>query len=209
MTEPGWPQLSFPAAEAEYIRKTYQDANVILEYGSGGSTVLAAQMPGKLVISVESDARWSRRLQQVLDAGLPSQGIVHHVDIGPTGAWGRPLGPDQWQRFHRYPMDIWSQPFFRHPDVVLIDGRFRPACFAAVAVMCTRPVTVLFDDYADRKAYHDVEKICAPDKMIGRMAIFSLKPGDLAREQFGGMVSLFSRASYHGGSSRVYDAITD
>lgn len=41
----GAPALSFPPAEAEAVRRAYA-AEVVLEYGSGGSTVLAAAMPG-------------------------------------------------------------------------------------------------------------------------------------------------------------------
>ncbi|EPX78549.1 hypothetical protein thalar_02341 [Litoreibacter arenae DSM 19593] len=34
-----------------------------MEYGSGGTTRLAAQMPGKLIFSVESDLMWALDLQ--------------------------------------------------------------------------------------------------------------------------------------------------
>ena len=48
------PELTLPEAEAALLRETYDRAGVILEYGSGGSTVLAAEQPGKTVPSVES-----------------------------------------------------------------------------------------------------------------------------------------------------------
>lgn len=41
-----------PPAEAEALRMAYEEAEVILEYGSGGSTVVAAELPGKHVTSV-------------------------------------------------------------------------------------------------------------------------------------------------------------
>lgn len=32
-----WPELTLPDAEAKYLRRTYRDASVILEYGSGST----------------------------------------------------------------------------------------------------------------------------------------------------------------------------
>ena len=156
----------------------YAQARVILEYGSGGSTLHAARQPGKYVISVESDRMWAIRLQNRIDAECtPSPVVVHHVDIGPTGDWGRPLDTTHWARFHRYPTHVWAEPFFRHPDVVLIDGRMRAACFVATFLRISRPVTVLFDDYAGRAAYHVVEQLAPPLRLIGRMAEFIIEPG--------------------------------
>ena len=60
---PQRPVLTLPPAEAEALRAAYAIADVILEYGSGGSTALAAEMPGKTVFSVESDAAWLAGMQ--------------------------------------------------------------------------------------------------------------------------------------------------
>lgn len=173
----GMPELTFPEDEAACLERLYASARVILEYGSGGSTVLAASMPGKYVISVESDRDWAIDLQRRIDqAALPSPSVVWHVDIGTTGRWGRPVDDTSWQKYHRYPVSIWSEPFFRHPDLVLIDGRFRAACLVAVALRITRPVTVLFDDYVSRPSYHVVERVTQPVRTVGRMAEFRLQP---------------------------------
>ena len=40
---PRRPDLTFPAPVAEAVRAAYAQAECILEYGSGGSTVLAAE----------------------------------------------------------------------------------------------------------------------------------------------------------------------
>lgn len=172
-----WPELTLPEAESSYLRKAYQEARVILEYGSGGSTVFAAQHPGKLIFSVESDRQWASALQRQLDeADLPSPAIVYHVDIGETGAWGRAKDDRAWRNFHRYPTAIWSEGFFRQPDLILIDGRFRAACFVNSCLHARQPVTILFDDYRDRKIYHSIEILQKPAEMIGRMAVFHIKP---------------------------------
>lgn len=183
MVKPGtaqgtdWPKITLPLAERELLTRTYQTARVILEYGSGGSTVLAAQMPETLTFSVESDQAWACDLQRKFDGSdLPSPPILYPVDIGRTGRWGRPVDDGKWQNFHRYPLSIWIEPFFRHPDVVLIDGRLRPACFVATCLHITKPVTVLFDDYVNRPSYHIVENLVKPVETVGRMARFVIRP---------------------------------
>jgi hypothetical protein len=56
------PELTLPEAEAATIRAAYERAGVILEYGSGGSTVLGAEL-GKRVLSVESDKAWAQMMR--------------------------------------------------------------------------------------------------------------------------------------------------
>ncbi|MFC0342491.1 hypothetical protein [Paracoccus niistensis] len=194
-----WPQLSFPRLESERLREEYSKANIILEYGSGGSTMLAARMKDKLVFSVESDRRWAQRLQQVTDnPDLPSQAILHYVDIGETGEWGRPKNETMWRHFHRYPLSIWTSPYFRQPDVVLIDGRFRPACAVATFALTAKPVIVLFDDYLDRLSYHGIESFVKPVEMVGRMAVFEVLPGQVILSDLPMIMDLFSHVTIDG-----------
>lgn len=194
-----WPELSFPPAEADFLRQEYERASVILEYGSGGSTILASEMPGKRVFSVESDRAWAMRMQARIDELAPaSPASIHYFDIGPTGEWGRPLGKENWPLFFRYPIDIWEKTYFRHPDVILIDGRFRPACLAAAGMMCQRPVRVLFDDYAERPLYHVIEQIFHRGDMIGRMAVFDVVPGQVSLQDFPRIMRFFAHITYHG-----------
>lgn len=194
---PEEPVLSMTEDEAAPLREAYQKARVILEYGSGGSTMVASRLPGKLVFSVESDALWAQRLQHAIDArDLPSPAILYPVDIGPVGAWGRPVDTREWKRFYDYPAKIWSEPFFRHPDVVLIDGRFRAACLAVTRMKITRPVTVLFDDYKGRPAYHEVEALVGKPEMKGRMAVFQVAPATPSAQDGEWLMRLMTQASY-------------
>lgn len=180
-----WPPFDFPPAEAEMLRASYAAADVIMEYGSGGSTVYAASLRGKRVFSVETDRDWTLRMQSRIDRDGVALATVVHADIGPTGKWGRPTDPAAWPRFLSYVLGIWDAPYMRHPDVVLIDGRFRAACMLAALARIQRPIRILFDDYADRKPYHVVEEYARPVKLAGRMAVFDVVPelipaGDLA-----------------------------
>jgi hypothetical protein len=169
--------LTLPDAEAAFLRDHYARASNILEYGSGGSTVLATTL-GKRVISVESDKDWAARLAaELLRVGYPS--VLHHVDIGPTKEWGRPRDASGAARYHRYALSVWDRPDLGEPDLVLIDGRFRAACLAAVMLRARRPTTVLFDDYVPRRYYHAVERLARKEETIGRMARFTVTPGPI------------------------------
>mgnify|MGYP005990199705 FL=1 len=158
---------------------------------------MASEMHDKLIFSVESDRNWAHNLQHYIDSqDLPSPAIMHFVDIGPVGAWGRPVDSKEWQKFHRYPLEIWDQPFFRHPDVVLIDGRFRAACLAITCLKIQRPVTILFDDYEGRPLYHHVERLIGKPQMVGRMAVFEVEPAPITSQNITDMMSLMTQATY-------------
>ncbi|MDP5346992.1 MAG: hypothetical protein NWQ32_01190, partial [Paracoccaceae bacterium] len=148
------PELTLPAAEAEVLRAAYAQAEVILEYGSGGSTVMAAEM-GKRVTSVESDQAWAQMMRDWFAAN-PPKGQVSIVwsDIGPTKEWGHPVDDSAWKQFPAYPLAVWDRPDLAHPDVVLVDGRFRMGCALATAYRITRPIPLYYDDYANRPRHH-------------------------------------------------------
>ena len=173
---PTMPPTMPPEAIAE-LTQAYQAASVILEYGSGGSTRLAAQLPGKTVFSVESDLDWLRDMKAWLDAEARAATVhLHHADIGPTGKWGIPTDEKSFRKWPGYPNVVWDRPDFIHPDVVLVDGRFRLACMLTVLARITRPTVMLVDDYAMRPAYHRFESLQKPRRFADRMARFDLTP---------------------------------
>ena len=188
-------EITLPPEERAMLEAAYAGVDVILEYGSGGSTFVALDKGAKAVFSVESDPDWAARIASVLAQRYPGRGVhVHPVDIGPTKAWGWPRNDRAWRRFHRYPLDVWDRADFRHPDVVLIDGRFRVACFLTVLLRATRDLVVLFDDYGGRPDYHFVETFARPVAMAGRMARFELRPQSLPREHLTQIIAHFQKA---------------
>ena len=171
------PDLTMPEAEAEVMRAAYAAARVILEYGTGGSTLLAAEMSGKTIFAVESDRRWLSMMRGWLAAHPGASPVhLHQADIGATRRWGHPRNETRWRQYADYPLGVWERDDFLHPDVVLIDGRFRVGCFLATILRITRPVTILFDDYLPRLAYRAVEEWFAPVAITGRMAQFQVSP---------------------------------
>ena len=182
--------LTFPKAEADYLRGQFTAGRSILEYGSGGSTVLAATA-GCRVISVESDRDWAARMAEHL-ASISAEAHVHYADVGPTGDWGAPTGPHGFRKYHAYALSVWDRPDLHAPDLVLIDGRFRAACLLAVMLRATRPTTVLIDDYAPRAHYHAVETLARKEEMIGRMARFTVTPGPIPPEMMTTAIGWFT-----------------
>lgn len=176
---PSLPVLTFPKVVAAFVRSTYASARTILEYGSGGSTFVAASQPGKRITSVESDPDWANRMREIAAAhDLPSSPTILHADIGPVGAWARAVDHQRLDDFIRYAQCGWADMGLDHPDVVLVDGRFRAACFMTAYLCAERPLTVLFDDYIKRSEYHVIERLCKPTRMVGRMAVFVVRPED-------------------------------
>lgn len=173
------PTLTLPEAEAEYLKAAYSRAGCILEYGSGGSTVVAARLGHVQLFSVESDADWARNLQGwIAREGIGARATIWHQDIGRTREWGHPA---QYRRadalrYYRYANEPWTRLGGHRPDIVLIDGRFRIGCFIATAANIRKPTRILFDDYANRPHYSFVEQIAPLVERVGRMAIFDLKP---------------------------------
>ncbi|PTN03344.1 hypothetical protein C8N32_103187 [Rhodovulum imhoffii] len=190
------PELTFPEEVRSVVEETYARAQSILEYGSGGSTLLAARL-GRKVRAVESDAAWAEQMTACLAREAPgADARVLHCDIGRTGKWGRPLNARNMEAFYRYPLEVWDGEDFSPPDVVLVDGRFRVACFCTVLMRIENPVTVLFDDYETRQGYHRVEKLQRPVRRIGRMAVFEVTPGKIPPQDLTWVTGSFFKTTY-------------
>lgn len=190
------PFLTMPDAEADALRAAYTSARVILEYGSGGSTVVAAEMAGKHITSIESDRKWARMMKRWFAENPPADKTEVNViwsNIGPTRAWGQPKDDSDWQKYPNYPLGVWQREGFRHPDVVLVDGRFRIGCVLATLYNITRPVTLMIDDYARRSWMQKVEEFTGPARRVGRMGMFDLKPTPVPGDKLLQIVKYMSR----------------
>jgi hypothetical protein len=180
--------MTFTQKCNEFVQKKYGKATTIVEYGSGGSTLLAAKL-GKKIITVESSNAWLiELLGSAAHQELSGNIIPLWVDIGPTGNWGVPETETKWKNWQNYPLAPWKycQENKIKPDLVLIDGRFRIACFLATCASVQRETIILFDDYEGRSHYHVVEKICDErvckkiDVIDNRMAVFKVQPNMLS-----------------------------
>ena len=63
-----------------------------LEFGTGGSTILASKYVGESVTSVDSSKIWQTKVAQLCAAaGTHVVPVMVHVDIGPIGDLGYPI----------------------------------------------------------------------------------------------------------------------
>jgi hypothetical protein len=175
-----------PEGNAEFER-SLKSCRRYLEFGAGGSTVMAARM-GKAGVSIEGDPHYARDVRRKLK-GIPNQIELIQVDIGRTEQWGfpqdrRPTEQNvaKWAQYVSTPFEKPADAFF---DLVLIDGRFRAACALRViseARQHNASVRILVDDYHNpedpRQYYQVIEQYALLARFAGRMAVFDVAPGD-------------------------------
>jgi hypothetical protein len=155
----------------------------VLEFGSGGSTLLLAEIAEKL-ISVESDKKYASQVNKRLkNLNYHSKASVIYANIGPTKSFGQPflfLRPIFKRRYKNY-VKIFSnlESYFR-PDIVFVDGRFRVWCSIRACQSAKNDFLLIIDDYFDRPEYHVVEKILGSAKVFSEnTAFFEVRPNSL------------------------------
>jgi hypothetical protein len=164
---------AMPHEETVFLRRQLRRARSYLEFGAGGSTLLALSQGVPHVVSVESDARLAGYLESVAISS-PSNYTCHVPTMNAISAWGFPVHEGDLTELGRaYAHAAEGLSGF---DTVLIDGRFRVACALAVATKVTGKTTLMIDDYGDREHYEVVERYLGPPRMKGRLAIFTLRP---------------------------------
>ncbi|MBW6419526.1 hypothetical protein [Celeribacter sp. PS-C1] len=175
---PGGPELTFPGEVRDFVCAQYDAAQVIVEYGSGGSTAYGAAQAGKTIYSIEGDKSWHKAMETHFAAYPPKAELnLLHAEIGETKEWSWPKGNGKWFKYPDYCFGVWQRDELKAPDLVLIDGRFRAGCFFATMVSITRPTRVLVDDYVGREdKYGIITEFATPTAFHGRMAQFDLTP---------------------------------
>ena len=165
-------------AEIEFYERRLAKARVVLEYGCGGSTLMALASPADKIFSVESDPDWIARLRNVpsiVEAESNGRLELFHADVGPVGDWGTPEGPAS-PGWRVYPLGIWDRMGSAAPDLCLIDGRFRVAC--ALAACTNAPVsdrTVVIHDFWNRPRYHGLLAFLDLQTGVDTLGVFTPK----------------------------------
>lgn len=182
---PSVPDLPFmPAAVVERMQELLAGATCYLEYGTGGTTLLAGRLGVPLAYCVESDPSWLAAVDQRLKS-TASEGrfVLLYADVGPVDQWGFPTAIPLGTAAGDYALGVWRRlgADGASPDVVLVDGRFRVACFLA-SLLRARPGTrIMFDDYLDRAYYRVVDAVVSPTAFHDRTAEFVV-PDQVPRE---------------------------
>lgn len=157
-----------PPSETDYLKKMIDGSDVFLEYGSGGSTTYAINSNLSYVISVENDKNFLDSLKKT------PKSIPVFIDLGSTSKWGYPKDHSLKCNWKKYPTVPWKVAEDKKlcPDLILIDGRFRVACFLYSIAHAKKGAKIFWDDYEKRPHYHIVEKLCFPKEKIGRARVF-------------------------------------
>lgn len=177
----------FDSDSTPYFIDKLSAATLYLEYGAGGSSILASKM-GKRFVSVDSDPYFIKSVKaKIAQLGVPSSGAhgtFIHANLGLTEAWGVPVWTSptktrlaSWRSYFTAPWVDAPERF--RPDLILVDGRFRVACaLTSILHLADTPNwELLVDDYLGRPHYTVIEEFARLEKMVGRMAVFKPKAG--------------------------------
>lgn len=175
----------FDAKSVDYFKERLAASKLYLEFGSGGSTVLAAKL-GRRGFSVDSDPFFLRGVRKKIAGTNHSMKLVH-ADVGNTGAWGRPRSAKpteenlaRWRNYVEVPFRDIGDEFY---DLILVDGRWRVCCALNTlreGAARKATFTLLFDDYR-RKSYHRIEAFAEVTRMVGRMAVIEVEEGRMLK----------------------------
>ena len=153
-----------------FLRKT----RVLIEFGCGGSTMLALKLGVPHIFSTESDPEWAEKLRTSSElTSLPEEcrPAIRYCDIGPVGEWGAPVDESGRERWPRYHADVWNDVASNKVDCVLVDGRFRVACVLQALLRIRADVPVIVHDFWNREHYHAVLPFLAGVSRVDTMMI--------------------------------------
>ncbi len=174
----------FTRSEQELFQRETSSACVYGEYGCGHSTIFVANNTDAEIVSVDTDAGWVEAVR----TSCEREGMkLIHVDLGPVGCWGRPRGYRAEERFPEYTDALWDDS----PDLVLIDGRFRVACFFTSLLKAAPGTRILFHDF-HRPHYHVVKEVISIEEQADSMALFVV-PEQFDRERATELLGHFRR----------------
>ncbi len=127
------------------------DIRKYAEYGVGLSTEWVFNHSKAEILSIETDEEWIKRVKK--KSKFDSRVSITHVDLGPVEIWGRPITYSKRHYFFDYVNAIWQTENFI-PDLILIDGRFRVACFLTALIKAMPKTKIIIDDYTNRSFYN-------------------------------------------------------
>lgn len=176
--------------ELEVLHSQFEKAQHYLEFGSGDSTLHAANTPSiKTIESVESSHQYidenlrpKPEIQQALESGRLR---FHIIDLGETKEWGYPKDDSKkhlWPNYSLSPFVDGSQH-----DLVLIDGRFRVACALSCLLNTPENCTIMIHDFWNRKKLYILLQFFDTIHQVDKLAVFK-KKANLDRKKIQGLL---------------------
>jgi len=151
------------------FKKNLQNCHIYFEYGVGKSTSYVIKNTKAKIVAVDTDKCWI----ESIDVSKRKNDIkLNWVNLGDLENWGRPKTYSYRNNFIDYIGAVWQ--FNLKADLILIDGRFRVACFLNSLINAEEGSVIIFDDYTNRPYYHIVEEILPRFDECGRQAVFKV-----------------------------------
>jgi SAM-dependent methyltransferase len=170
---PSAPRLS--VGELALFDTVIADKKSVIEFGMGGSTIRLLQKSAAMVISVESDPRWSKAITNTdLVSQCLARGrlVVHCVDVGEVGSFGFPKDRSVADRWEEYWIAPWRDAGSDEVDLVFIDGRFRVACTLNSLLQGSPTLTIMIHDFWNRPHYQVLLKHLETVKRTDTLGVF-------------------------------------
>ena len=173
--------------ESDLLRQEMAKAGSYLEFGTGGSTLLAAEAGIRRIVSVDSDQAWVGKIEEKLGVNRPRFDIeLIHCDIGRTVDWGFPVDREHITNWPQYFIQPWQRFLSRHetPDLIYIDGRFRVACALYSLLnlhlhrsrLFRKAARLLIHDFSDRPYYDAVLAFASVVAAVNTLVVLEPKP---------------------------------
>ena len=147
-----------------------------LEFGMGGSTLLAYMTPNiEKIISIDSDYNWIQNIKSFKNLKYEEgkRIILNYINVGNVGNWGVPISTKS-SNISNYSKQIF-QKYENDYDFVFIDGNSRVACALQVILNCKKDIKILIHDFNYRPYYHILYKYLDIIYAIDSFALFSIK----------------------------------
>ena len=155
------PHMTFD--EYRLLKRISTSKKVILEYGSGGSTIHFLKHD-KRVYSVENSPAFYAYMKSIgfVRKAMDKSLFYHFIDVGETHKWGKPASLHKQIEWPNYYTAVWKDIAKKESkvDLVFIDGRFRIQCCLYSIMMIAEnkwnDTLILIHDFNKRKYYHVV-----------------------------------------------------
>jgi hypothetical protein len=163
-----------PDFEKKALMDFYKNANGILEFGSGSSTIYALRSR-KIIYSVENDFNFYKALKKrISELGYDIKNKLIYANTGFTGKYGTPffgrLTPGLQKKGFKYIFSGYGSTKSDNIDLIFVDGRWRIGCCLCSIFLFSNSVILLLDDYEINRNYNAViDKYFIVTK-VGRLA---------------------------------------
>jgi len=161
--------------KAENINKTY------FEWGTGGSTTIAAPWFGKSV-AVENAPAWCSGMYQNQRVQCAMhQGRLNFACVAPSidlAAFGYPRNPKDLKEFGPYfgAIGNWAAKLdLKYFDVIHVDGRYRVMCALEALDYMGPDSLLLIHDFWNRPHYHSILKFFDANPRAHRYGVLKKK----------------------------------